>query len=112
MPFFVDTLQLKSFVAIAETGTFGQAATTVNRTQSALSRVRPVDRIFSAAGFPPMMERSMFPSGRSDHGKGPASGGGVGGADRPVAAKRAQPAGVLSAAWAQQRLDAKLGLQA
>ena len=37
MPFFVDTLQLKSFVAIAETGTFGQAATTVNRTQSALS---------------------------------------------------------------------------
>lgn len=37
MPFFVDTLQLKSFVAIAETGTFGQAAGTVNRTQSALS---------------------------------------------------------------------------
>lgn len=37
MPFFVDTLQLKSFIAIAETGTFGQAATTVNRTQSALS---------------------------------------------------------------------------
>ena len=37
MPFFVDTLQLKSFVAIAETGTFGQAASTVNRTQSALS---------------------------------------------------------------------------
>jgi DNA-binding transcriptional LysR family regulator len=37
MPFFVDTLQLKSFIAIAETGTFGQAALTVNRTQSALS---------------------------------------------------------------------------
>ena len=37
MPFLVDTLQLKSFIAIAETGTFGQAATTVNRTQSALS---------------------------------------------------------------------------
>lgn len=37
MPFFVDTLQLKSFVAIAETGTFGLAAATVNRTQSALS---------------------------------------------------------------------------
>ena len=37
MPFFVDTLQLKSFVAIAETGTFGQAATIVGRTQSALS---------------------------------------------------------------------------
>ena len=37
MPFFIDTLQLKSFVAIAETGTFGRAAATVNRTQSALS---------------------------------------------------------------------------
>lgn len=37
MPFFVDSLQLRSFVAIAETGTFGQAAATVNRTQSALS---------------------------------------------------------------------------
>ena len=37
MPFSIDTLQLKSFVAIAETGTFGQAAATVNRTQSALS---------------------------------------------------------------------------
>src|SRR5579871_4194620 len=37
MLFFVDTLQLKSFIAIAETGTFGQAAATVNRTQSALS---------------------------------------------------------------------------
>src|SRR3954464_128706 len=37
MSFFVDTMQLKSFVAIAETGTFGQAAATVNRTQSALS---------------------------------------------------------------------------
>jgi DNA-binding transcriptional LysR family regulator len=37
MSFFVDTLQLKSFVAIAETGTFGRAAATVNRTQSAVS---------------------------------------------------------------------------
>lgn len=37
MPFSVDTLQLKSFVAIADTGTYGQAATLVNRTQSALS---------------------------------------------------------------------------
>jgi len=35
--FFVDSLQLKSFVAIAETGNFGRAAATVNRTQSALS---------------------------------------------------------------------------
>ena len=33
----LDTLQLKSFVAIAETGSFGQAAASVNRTQSALS---------------------------------------------------------------------------
>jgi DNA-binding transcriptional LysR family regulator len=37
MPFFVDTLQLKSFIAIAETGTFGKAAESVSRTQSALS---------------------------------------------------------------------------
>src|SRR5581483_4852306 len=37
MPLDVDMLQLKSFVAIAETGTFGQAATRVKRTQSALS---------------------------------------------------------------------------
>ncbi len=37
MPFFVDTLQLMSFVAIVETGTFSKAAATVNRTQSALS---------------------------------------------------------------------------
>lgn len=37
MSLFVDTLQLKSFIAIAETGTFGHAAATVNRTQSALS---------------------------------------------------------------------------
>lgn len=37
MPFFVDTLQLRSFIAIAETGTYGRAAATVNRTQSALS---------------------------------------------------------------------------
>lgn len=37
MSLMVDTLQLKSFVAIAETGTFGQAAARVNRTQSALS---------------------------------------------------------------------------
>lgn len=37
MPFCIDTLQLRSFIAIAETGTFGAAAATVNRTQSALS---------------------------------------------------------------------------
>ena len=37
MPFVFDTFQLKSFVSIAETGTFGKAAATVKRTQSALS---------------------------------------------------------------------------
>jgi len=45
MPFFVDTLQLKSFVAIAETGTFSQAAESVNRTQSALSlQIRKLEK--------------------------------------------------------------------
>lgn len=37
MPFHVDTLLLKSFISIAETGTFSQAADNVGRTQSALS---------------------------------------------------------------------------
>ena len=37
MPFDVDSLQLKSFVAIVETGTFGRAAARINRTQSAVS---------------------------------------------------------------------------
>lgn len=37
MPFHTDTLALKSFIAIAETGTFSHAADTVGRTQSALS---------------------------------------------------------------------------
>ncbi len=37
MSFFVDTVQLRSFIAIAESGTFGQAAAIVNRTQSAVS---------------------------------------------------------------------------
>lgn len=37
MPFHIDTLLLKSFVAIAETGSFSQAAETVGRTQSAVS---------------------------------------------------------------------------
>lgn len=37
MPFHTDTLTLKSFIAIAETGTFSHAAETVGRTQSALS---------------------------------------------------------------------------
>ena len=37
MPFQLDTISLKSFIAIAETGTFSRAADTVGRTQSALS---------------------------------------------------------------------------
>ncbi|NCC21360.1 MAG: LysR family transcriptional regulator [Alphaproteobacteria bacterium] len=37
MPFHVDTLLLKSFVAVAETGSFSQAANIVGRTQSAVS---------------------------------------------------------------------------
>jgi DNA-binding transcriptional LysR family regulator len=37
MAFTLDTMQLKSFIAIAETGTFSHAADTVGRTQSALS---------------------------------------------------------------------------
>ena len=37
MPFHTDTLTLKSFISIAETGTFSHAADTVGRTQSALS---------------------------------------------------------------------------
>lgn len=37
MPFHLDTLQLKSLIAIAETGTFSQAGEVVGRTQSALS---------------------------------------------------------------------------
>ena len=37
MPFNIDTLQIKSFIAIVDTGTFSQAALNVGRTQSALS---------------------------------------------------------------------------
>ena len=37
MPFHIDTLLLKSFIAVAETGSFSQAAETVGRTQSAVS---------------------------------------------------------------------------
>ena len=37
MPFTLDTLQIKSFIAIAETGTFSHAADVVGRTQSAVS---------------------------------------------------------------------------
>lgn len=37
MPFQLDSLQLKSFIAIADIGTFSAAAKTVGRTQSALT---------------------------------------------------------------------------
>ena len=37
MPFQLDTISLKSFIAIAENGTFSRAADAVGRTQSALS---------------------------------------------------------------------------
>jgi len=37
MPFNIDTLHLKSFIAIAKTGSFSQAGRSVGRTQSALS---------------------------------------------------------------------------
>lgn len=37
MPFHIDSLLLKSFIAVAETGSFSQAATIVGRTQSAVS---------------------------------------------------------------------------
>ncbi|MCL4678040.1 MAG: LysR family transcriptional regulator [Alphaproteobacteria bacterium] len=37
MPFHIDTLLLKSFIAIAETGSFSQAGEVVGRTQSAVS---------------------------------------------------------------------------
>lgn len=37
MPFHADTLLLKSFIAIAESGSFSQAAVMIGRTQSALS---------------------------------------------------------------------------
>lgn len=37
MPFQLDSITLKSFIAIAETGTFSQAAEMIGRTQSAVS---------------------------------------------------------------------------
>lgn len=37
MPFHIDTLQIKSFIAIADTGSFSEAANRVGRTQSAIS---------------------------------------------------------------------------
>ena len=37
MPFHLDSISLKSFIAIAETGSFSKAASMVGRTQSALS---------------------------------------------------------------------------
>lgn len=48
----MDTLQLKSFVAIAEAGTFGQAADIVHRTQSVLSmQIRKLEAQLGCALF-------------------------------------------------------------
>lgn len=45
MAWNVDTLQLKSVVAIAETGTFSRAAASINRTQPALSlQIRKLEK--------------------------------------------------------------------
>ncbi len=52
MPFSVDSLLLKSFIAIAETGTFSHAADVVGRTQSALSlRIKKLEESLSCRLF-------------------------------------------------------------
>lgn len=55
MPFNIDNQQLKSFIAITETGTFSQAAETVGRTQSALSL--QIKKLEDTVGCP-LFERS------------------------------------------------------
>lgn len=52
MPFQLDTIALKSFIAIAETGTFSHAADTVGRTQSALSlQIKKLEESLGCALF-------------------------------------------------------------
>ena len=52
MPFNIDTLQIKSFIAIVETGTFSEAAYNVGRTQSALSlQVKKLEDVLGCALF-------------------------------------------------------------
>jgi DNA-binding transcriptional LysR family regulator len=65
VPFFIDTLQLKSFIAIAETGTFGHAAAAVNRTQPALSlQIKKLEKQLSCSLFDRSARRvSLTPEG-------------------------------------------------
>lgn len=52
MPFHTDTLSLKSFIAIAETGTFSHAAEAVGRTQSAISlQIKKLEESLSCSLF-------------------------------------------------------------
>ena len=52
MPFQLDTISLKSFIAIAETGTFSHAADVVGRTQSALSlQIKKLEESLGCALF-------------------------------------------------------------
>ena len=52
MPFQLDTISLKSFIAIAETGTFSHAAEVVGRTQSALSlQIKKLEESLGCALF-------------------------------------------------------------
>jgi DNA-binding transcriptional LysR family regulator len=52
MPFSIDTVQIKSFIAIAESGSFSRAAEQVGRTQSALSlQVRKLEGLFGCPLF-------------------------------------------------------------
>lgn len=55
MPFSIDTVQIKSFIAIAECGSFSRAAEQVGRTQSALSlQIRKLEGTFGC----PLFERT------------------------------------------------------
>lgn len=52
MPFQLDTISLKSFITIAETGTFSHAAHVVGRTQSALSlQIKKLEESLGCALF-------------------------------------------------------------
>jgi DNA-binding transcriptional LysR family regulator len=52
MPFHVDTVQLKSFIAIADTGSFSQAADRVFKSQSALSlQIKSLEKELGCALF-------------------------------------------------------------
>ena len=52
MPFHIDTQQIKSFIAIVETGTFSKAAANVGRTQSALSlQIKKLEEVLGCQLF-------------------------------------------------------------